>query len=647
MRGTSEAELANALESVASFLASGLQEKALAVTEDILSLWPKRGEGYFCLAIIAYKYDQLGDALSAAEKALELNDQVREFAVLMEGLCGEAGRLNDALYYAKLGVALPQNPDLLRMVPPALQSFIAAVDQVREDHGHIVQAMLAFNLRKFSEAIEHCQLQLKVNAENPALFVLMGRAMVAVGDFDQAVLAFRAALQLSGDDALLTLVYLAEAYAHAGMDAESRNALDDALDSGSTADDVLAAAIRVLALASGNEAEIQSLIATLADKDYRDYRSEFSPEPCTDGKIRLGILSDRLYDTPEGHAVRALLYGLPRDRFEVRLYIQNILKDQLTDDLKNAATDWREVFEIDDKTLFLILQRDGSDVLIDMCGYGEAGRLALLAAQPGGARYGWWTQPGFLAVRGCDGFLVPADSSAVSDRSDPEGARALTVEGSLCVYAPPFGFEAPCQNREGAGPVFGARLDGAALDDKMLGDCVALLTAFPSARIRLGLVNTVSQSVLASLQEKLADPALADRFSLHLPGEQPDLPGAFFNTIDVFLAAGADAWLDDTLLALWMGVPCLAVRRFGNRMIRHALAQAERASWVAADRNALVAMAAELLAGDGSASEARAQRREQVLQSPLCDLQAFTDDFAKTVERIHRAHPTDEKGGGA
>lgn len=629
-------ELTYMVDEVGGLLASRQSERALSVVESMLALWPERGEGYFCLALVSKQLGLLGDAIAAAEKAADMDPEVREHAVLLEGLYGEAGRLNDALFYSKLATSLEKNAALDAMIPGSISSFLAAVHTEKVGHGNYVQALLAFNRRKFDEAVIHCQRELKVDTTNPDVFSLLGNALLKQGDAQQAIIAFQGALKLAPEGNPVNAVGLAEALARLGQVDEAVRALSEIPEGDDVDVAILARAISILSLRPGREDEVRSLIERVHRLPMPKYGERFPATRSSDGIVRIGLVSDRFYDCLEGQAVKTLVSGLNRQHFAIHLYSQNVVGDSVTHDLKNKADSWREIHEIDDKTLSLIIQRDGIDVLLDMCGYGENGRVSLFGAEPAVTRASWLSPHVCLPVRGCATVMAPGEVSSDVARGVGDGVSVEPIDGPALPLMSPMGFEEPMRRVVGEQLVIGTRFSLETLTSDAVDAWRGILDAVPSARLLLGFPSVSALAARDQLNETLAAEGLAERVSWFEPEQSQGRLGEFFNALDVFVGHPGEHLMADIRNSLWMGVPCLLPWTDGCHGGAGAslLAEAGHAGWVVPNTEGLVAMVADICSRAGTSTDERARRRAEIAGAKADSEHRFVAAFEKSINRI-------------
>ena len=109
---------------------------------------------------------------------------------------------------------------------------------------------------------------------------------------------------------------------------------------------------------------------------------------------------------------------------------------------------------------------------------------------------------------------------------------------------------------------------------------------------------------------------------------------ALYGQIDIALDTFPYNGTTTTCEALWMGVPVIALNGdyHAGRVSASLLTAAGRSEWIAQNRDHYVAIARELATDKVKLAGIRAELREQISTSPLCD----KEGFARKIEAAYR-----------
>jgi len=609
-------------------------EQGLTFCAEYIKAYPERGEGFFFAGLLNYRVDKLGQAMEMMAKAHELAPDVREFALVLASMHAKSNHLNDALYFAKVGAANEPNPLLDQVLPEELRDFIAST-MTGDPQKHYVQAMISYNLRKFAEAVQECEQELKLNNRFAPAYELIGKALLKLGHIERALMAFRAVVDINEgrcEDGILTR--LAECYLRLGQSDEARAALSTLFEKADISVKTLATVTRLRALApegewGGDWSEVDAFCKQQSDRLLEGLEPFFPATDRADDRIRVGFLTDKAYQCLEGLALEVFAKRYDRALFDCFLYVQNVVQDPVTHGFYGHMKGVRNVFDVDDKTLSLIIQRDGIDVLIDMCGYGEDQRLNLIAHKPAHTHVSWLASPAVDEQPGIDCYW--REIQAGNQVSYPLVTVPLALE-SLTGYGAVTSLPA----REQGGVTFGARLDLTYITPEIVAVWGDLLSQIEGARLRLGLVEDISSSVINHLMQLLEPAGIFEKVILHTPENGVILRGAFFRDTDIFLGQPTADTLGDFVDALWCGVPCLSMPLSRQTFVtgRDIVSMVGATEWNAVDGKGFVAQGVALSSDLDQLEALRAGLRERVERSTLLNGEAFAGQVQGALVHI-------------
>lgn len=323
------------------------------------------------------------------------------------------------------------------------------------------------------------------------------------------------------------------------------------------------------------------------------------------------------------------------DPAEVEVFAYSDLSDAEEDDVtqraKAAVSAWRRTSALDDAALADQIRRDEIDILVDGIGFAAGSRLLAAARRPAPIQVHFpaMSTTGMAAfdyVIGDDTLMPPGSDSALTEQICrlPCGFLYRPVDALPPLAQPPCGHN---------GFVTFGSFNRVA---KIGGDAIALwsavLRATPSSRLLIKSPTPLARETLAYYTKAFADHGVApDRVAIG----QLLRPFQEFDEIDVALDTVPFGGVLTTCASLAMGVPVVtwAGARVLDRYGAAILTAVEFPQGIASNFDDYVARATELAGHSARLTILRQTLRERLLNSRLCDNQAF----ARTIEKAYRA----------
>lgn len=357
-------------------------------------------------------------------------------------------------------------------------------------------------------------------------------------------------------------------------------------------------------------------------------------------RLRVGYLSSDL----RGHSVAAFLEPLleqhDRGAFEVYCYSGTVAPDETTRRLAGYPLAWRETAGLDDRRLAERVREDGIDILVELNGHTAGERLAVMAMRPAPVQATFIGYPNTTGVAGVGYRLVDAITDPPELGADARCVERLArIPGCFLCYRPPPREDdpgvGPPPARAGAPVTFGSFNIVSKIGPGTGALWAEVLRRAPGSRLVLKSINLGPESVRRLTLDRLAacgiDPARVElrggdlRRRDHL---------AAYGGIDIALDTFPYHGTTTTCEALWMGVPVvtLAGRVHASRVGVSLLTAVGVPELIAADRDGYVRLAVELAGDPARLARLRAELRERVRSSILCD----SPGYARRVEGVLR-----------
>ncbi len=427
------------------------------------------------------------------------------------------------------------------------------------------------------------------HGEQPAALCNLANAYVALGEQEQAVCTAEAAIALAPDAHL------------------PRRTLCNALP---YRDGVGGAALLDASRAC-------------AERLPRAHGAPWANVPDSDRRLRLGLLSGSLKVHPVGWLTLAGLEALDPRQFELVGLAQATANDAMARRFRSIARDWRDVSAIDDPALAELARALRIDILIDLGGYGEAGRMGACAWRLAPVQMKWvGMQNHSTGLPEMDWFIT--DRWETPPGFEPFYAERLLrlTDGYVC-YSPPADAPdvAPLPLLQNGFVTFGCFNNLAKITPAVVATWASILRRLGTSRMILKSHPFNDEATRDRVRAAFAEHGVAAE-RIELQGASPHRRFlAEYGRVDLVLDPFPYSGGLTTCEALWMGVPVVTLpgETFASRHSTSHLCNIGLHDWVAADRDAYAALAADKVCDPAALAELRSGMRARMSASPLCD----------------------------
>jgi len=349
-------------------------------------------------------------------------------------------------------------------------------------------------------------------------------------------------------------------------------------------------------------------------------------------RLRLGYLSANFGLNPEGFFTLPFLQSHDRSRVEVFCY-SNRVSDSWTPRFRNAADHWRDVWGQSDERVADQIASDSIDILVDLSGHFEGGRLPVLAQRAAPIQVSFPTYP---ATTG-----LTAVQYRITDRWTDEPGRTETLHTEklirlnrcYCCYAPPLDAPAvaPLPALQNGFVTFGVLNRPQKITDQMLRVWGGILRETPGSHILFHHVYNGARPV----QPEFRDPILRVLAETGVSPDRIEFVGlrspidahlAVFNQVDISLDTFPYHGMTTTCESLWMGVPVVALAG-SSHVSRVGLSLSTSVGlerFVAETEDQYVSIARENAGDLDALARLRASLREGMRRSPLTDVAGYS-----------------------
>jgi len=560
-----------ALHRAEAALAAGTGERELARAESASGQEPTNVALLCARGLLLDRLGQREAAADILEAATALDPDAAAPAVLLGRVLASLSRLRDAEAVLARAIELdPDNP------------------QPRND-----RAVMLIRMQRYAEARELLRDLIETHGRDPVVLCNLANATVALGEQAEAVCLAEEATALA-PDAVLPWRTLCNALPYrAGI--------------------------------GGDE-----LLAMSRECARRLPRAPAPPWTCRadpDRRLRIGLLSGSLKTHPVGWLTVAGFEALDPAAFEVVCLAQDGADDPMARRFRALASGWHEVGGLDDAALATFARALSIDVLIDLGGYGEAGRMPACAFRLAPVQVKWvGMQNHGTGLPEMDWFLTDRwETPAGFERFYDE--RLLRLPDGYVCYSPPAHAPAvaPLPALANGFVTFGCFNNLAKITPSVIAAWARVLRDQPTARLVLKTHQFSDAGTRDRTRARFAELGVEpSRIELQgASGHRQFL--AEYNRVDLVLDPFPYSGGLTTCEALWMGVPTLTLpgETFASRHSTSHMCNMGLADWVAVDVEDYVALAARKGADIGALAELRAELRPRMRASPLCDAPRF------------------------
>jgi predicted O-linked N-acetylglucosamine transferase (SPINDLY family) len=332
-----------------------------------------------------------------------------------------------------------------------------------------------------------------------------------------------------------------------------------------------------------------------------------------------------------------LLHAHDRHEVEVVCYASNLLRDDMTEHLRNRADAWVDISRMTDDEAARRIQRDGIDILVDLAGHTSDNRLRVLARRPAPIQM---TYLGYPNTTG----LSTIQYRITDNWADPEGLtdpwyteKLLRLPRPFLAFTPPEDapLVEPAPASRGEPFTFGSFNAIHKLSDTTLDLWAAVLKRAPGSRLLLKTADFSDEGVMERYRSLFGARGIGPE-RLLLLGFEPERKShlATYHRLDVALDTFPYHGTTTTCEALYMGVPVVTLvgnvhaSRVGLSLL-HAVGLEHLA---AGSHDAFVDAAAHLAGHPEELATLRQTLRARMSASPLMD----STGLARAIEATYR-----------
>lgn len=387
---------------------------------------------------------------------------------------------------------------------------------------------------------------------------------------------------------------------------------------------------KVLHQKSSSKLDFKSKIPNRSTEQSRSLKSKI---------LRVGYVSPDFRQHSVVYFFEPILSHHDSTQVETFCYANVPNPDAVTQRLRGLSQHWQDVYNMDDDQLADLVRFDGIDILVDLAGHTGSNRLLMFNRQPAPIQV---TYLGYPNTTG----LVNMDYRLTDNWADPPGLtddyyteKLIRLPRCFLCYQPsptaPQVIDLPAKSMGRI--TFGCFNNLPKITPEVIALWSKILQSVPNSRIILKIRWFDDQPTRDRYLSLFADCGIDSR-RVKLIGVIPD-PNhhlAFYGNIDIALDPFPYHGTTTTCEALWMGIPVitLAGQTHVSRVGVSLLTTVGLPELIASTPQEYVDKAVALASDLPTLSQLRANLRQQVAASPLCDAVAHTQAMEATYRQF-------------
>jgi predicted O-linked N-acetylglucosamine transferase (SPINDLY family) len=491
---------------------------------------------------------------------------------------------------------------------------------------------------KLEEAVQVYRKALERDPENVEALVNLGNGLKETGRFEEAICCYEKALQLRPQ--------MPEAHYNLGTVYQDQCRMDEAVSCYRRTlelkpDHAVAHSNLLMNLQYDPDVTPEDLLRESRDWERRQLAgippmsapfSSADPER----RLRIGYVSGDFRRHPVGYFLDGVLACHDRERFEIFCYANQSYGDDLTDRLRQNSDHWQVIFGQSDDAVARHLREDAIEILIDLSGHTARNRLLVFGRKPAPVQATW---AGYVGTTG----LSAMDYLISDPRETPEGTdhwhqeSVIRLPDCYVCYSPPeyAPAVAPLPARRNGYLTFGCFNNLAKINRPVIDLWIRLLQKIPAARLLLATKALGDPNVRERIRNIFSGGGVEDRviFSGMVPHQELL---ARYGEVDIALDPFPYSGGLTTLEALWMGVPVITLggEQFASRHSLSHLTAVGLPEFIVKGQEAYLEKAVSLAHDLSHLENLRAELRERMKSSPLCDAPRFTRNLEEAYRNM-------------
>ncbi len=353
--------------------------------------------------------------------------------------------------------------------------------------------------------------------------------------------------------------------------------------------------------------------------------------------MRIGYVSGDFRQHPIGFFLSGVLKHHNRDFVDVFCFSDTRTIDSMTSILEQNADHWIESIGLSDDEFCSVVRQNEIDILVDLSGHFTRNRLTAFAQKPAPVQVTWAGYVGTTGLAAMD-WLIADKFHAPAGYENYTTERIVRLSDDYICYTPPnlTPDVAPLPFDKTGFITFGCFNNLVKLNANVIRTWTEILRAVPNSHLILKTAD-LDQPELCAQINAIFESAGIDlrRINLRPASDHMELLQTY-TEIDIALDPFPYSGGLTTLEALWMGVPVITKtgRSFAGRHSTAHLIATGLSDWVTSDDSSYIATAIAKASDTESLRKLRANLRQHLSASALCQHRAFTQKLERAFKHM-------------
>lgn len=294
-----------------------------------------------------------------------------------------------------------------------------------------------------------------------------------------------------------------------------------------------------------------------------DFANQLQPNK---SKLRLGFVSADFRTHPVSTNMYEIFKKLNKDRFDIFMYYADDIIDDVTNDFKSFANDFRFIKKMNDENCCKQIIEDNIDILFDLSGFTSGDRLRIFKRKPAPLQISFLGYFGTLGIPEID-YIISDDTLVPNDEDQYFTEKVYKLPGCHMhadLYNIPNDITELPYLKNGY-ITFGSMNNAHKISTKMIAYWAEILKGVENSKLYLdarALSSECNQNYL--IQQFQEQGIEKDRLIMNASLERPKYLQSFSN-IDIALDSTPYGGGTTTIETLRMGIPVITL--YGNKWI--------------------------------------------------------------------------------
>jgi len=350
-------------------------------------------------------------------------------------------------------------------------------------------------------------------------------------------------------------------------------------------------------------------------------------------KIKIGFLSS---DITKGHSItyflKTVLKNYDKIKYEIILYINNIVEDETTKEFIRLADNYRNISSLDDISAINLIREDKVDVMIDLMGATSSNRIPLFKNRIAPTQVAWLGYCNTTGLKEMD-YLIVDHNLVYQDEEKFYHERIIYLKDIWNCHSG-FDFERlfnPSPLLENMNITFGSFNNFSKINDNVAEVWSNILKKIKGSKL---LLKTSTQKNSTRIKEIFKN-NLVDESVVFLQTQKSFKDHLnLYNQIDIALDTFPYNGVTTSFEAIWCGVPVLTMKgyNFNSRCGESINKNLDLHELIAVDEDDYVDKALKLSLDKKKLINLRKKIFEDSTNSPLFDQKKFSESFFSSIE---------------